>query len=157
MYEISEQVSLEIENILYVRDWMSQEKAQQVILEMFTLCRENQIENMDFMITSSIETKSVDGKMITETEIMIPLKINTGELREVGKYKIKDKFLLTNAIVFKANYDKAMDPEFQKYMSGYIEQKNLQPITRAYTVTHKKKNSEMGILEIYIGINPNIL
>lgn len=85
-----------------------------------------------------------------------------GKLNDLPKkYKFKDIFYLKNAIYAQHKWNPNNLQSLYENMNKYSREKNLQHITSGYNVFVKEVKSKEDIndmiIDVYIGINPNIL
>lgn len=96
---------------------------------------------------------------LLDIEFLIPLD-RAVELS--GDYAFKPEFHLVNAIYSRYSGDPALIQEQYNEMLRYIHTHNLQQITAAYNVNININDGNTienthPIIDIYIGVNPNIL
>lgn len=109
------------------------------------------INNGECVITTTKSLEIVDGEQIMDVEILLPVNYR---IPVEEPYQFKSNIKLANAL-----YAKVTDPtqlqDTLNQVNQYILTNRLQPITSAYLVQTKQDNKPC--IEIYIGINPNIL
>jgi hypothetical protein len=76
-------------------------------------------------------------------------------------YSLKPHFYLTNAVKLRHVGNPAMLQASVDELNAYIGKKRLTPITVGYNVTVKDAASQQEldsmIIDIYVGVNPNLL
>ena len=91
-----------------------------------------------------------------DIEILVPID---RPLEGVGKYTYKERLHIVNAVVAVYKGHPAGLQEAAEKLNQYMIDNQLQPITVGYNVTKRMdmlapENTE---IEVYVGINPNIL
>ena len=152
MLEIRENEQLTIKNVVSYRTKVKQEEmgkvgkaVEQYILELGAIRVGNPITT----------TYSVDGMMI-DIEILMPIdKI----VETKGDYVFKKEFKIVNAVVVSYRGNPSRLQEACDVLNNYIIENGLQPITTGYNVTKRLDmlNLENTEIDVYVGINPNIL
>ncbi|WP_139906155.1 transcriptional regulator [Clostridium thermarum] len=110
------------------------------------------------VITATFGVKKNGFDQVFDMEILVPLN---KEIDSENEYKLKKKFYLTNALKITHVGNPMMLQNTYNDLNRYIQEKSVQPITAAYNVTVKEvtDTSKMDevVVDIYIGINPNII
>ena len=93
---------------------------------------------------------------IMDIEIMLPIN---QEIKDADKFYYKEKLKIGNAIMAKHIGDPAGLQETCNDLNSYIMEHQLIPITVGYNVTKNVDpiNVNNTEVDIYVGINPNIL
>jgi hypothetical protein len=108
-------------------------------------------------VTWAIE-QGKDGQPILDTEILIPLE---GDFTPSEGCTRKPLLKIVNAVKVRHTGNPAMLQATLNFLSAHISQHKLAPITAAYIVTVKdvKTHEELNnaIMDVYIGISPNVL
>lgn len=89
-----------------------------------------------------------------EIEVLIPVN---GRLSDVKMYDFKAFFKLMNAVSVRHEGDFSLIPNTKDGLLRYIEQKNYEPVTEPYYRVIRQGTENDCIIDIYIGINSNIL
>lgn|SRR5574344_354612 len=152
MLEIKDKQELKIKNIISYRGKINHEELENIGKDMENYIQNSGAKSVGRLITA---TYSSEGNII-DIEILIPIDI---KIESTDKYIFKEQLQIVNAVV--ASY-KGHPKELYKAideLNHYIIKNNLTPITVGYNVTKKldvidPRNAE---IEIYVGINPNIL
>lgn len=154
MVEIKTGKELLLENVLSFRGIVNQEEMQQTGADMENVMKESGIRRKGAPVTATYEVK--DGKV--DIEILIPAE---GDLSQINnrKYKVKKKVRIVNAVVACYVGNPNGIQEAYDELNKYIADNGLQAITVGYAVTGKINYMEIDNTEvdIYVGINPNIL
>lgn len=154
MVEIKTDRELLLENVLSFRGIINQVQIQDIGIDMEKVILEAGLQRKGTPVTATHEMK--DGTI--DIEILLPVD---GDLSRINneKYKTKKKVHIVNAVV--ACYFGNPDGVQEAYdeLNRYIVNNELQAITVGYNVTKKINplDIENTELEIYVGINPNIL
>ncbi len=110
------------------------------------------------IVTTTYSIEQGPSGPIMDFEILIPVD-NKPTLPE--GYSWKEHFLLTNALMIKHIGNPAGIGTTIGELNRYIADNKLTPITSGYNVTVKdaktKEDIENVEIDIYVGINPNIL
>jgi len=89
-------------------------------------------------------------------EISLPVDKSLGN---IGEYQFKERIKLVNAVVASYKGNPAGIEKAFNELNQYIMTNNLQPITAGYNVTLHMDTLDIDNtkIDIYVGINPNIL
>lgn len=149
---------LKMDNILSLRKKLKQNELSDEINMIHNYLAENGIKRAGPLVTAIFNVEQVNGEQIIDIEILAPMDKKNG-LPE--KYNFKEKFYLTNAVYARHEGNPAFLQETYNKLIKYINDNNLQQITPAYNVYINEFSSindlDEMIIDIYIGINPNIL
>ena len=87
---------------------------------------------------------------------MIPVR---GEISHFGGFEYKPCFKLINAVTIRHEGGIGKIGSTEKKLTDYISECHLEPVTAPYYVVVRgdEKSAEDCIIDIYIGINYNIL
>lgn len=141
----------EINNLISKSGKFTAIEFQNTLINMANVYKNFSIANGDYIITSTKALEVVNGEQILDVEILMPV---TYRMPVEETYTFKSKLKLTNAL-YKKVIDITKLQDTLNMMNQYIIEKKLQPITSAYLIQTKQNNQPC--IEIYIGINPNIL
>lgn len=152
--KILENQELILSNLISFRKKMSQEEIQVEMMAIDKYLKENDTKVNGHVITTSHSYEEVNGEIITDTEILIPIDkaFNNGD-----KYIFKKKFKLKNALSHR------FEGEPHKLQSSVIELINymaankLQQITSIYCVQIGVTKESQLISDVYVGVSENIL
>jgi len=155
---IKENQELHRYNLVSKRQKITQNEMPYVIDEIKKYAENNQLKIKD-IISVSFSNTMENNEQIIDNECIVEFTSQiTNNILPDG-YKNKNELLITNALnlSFKGNQQLFL----AKYneIANYIASNKLQPITPMYTVIHnplEQLGNEVD-LDIYIGINPNIL
>jgi hypothetical protein len=143
--------SYEINNLVTQSGKFTVADFQKALMKLSNAYKDYANNNDECVITTTRSLEIVDGEQILDVEILFPI---TYRIAVEDSYLFKSKIKITNAL-----YAKVEDvTKFQETLNGvnqYIIDNKMQPITSAYLVQTKQENKPC--IEIYIGINPNIL
>ncbi|MDO4765015.1 MAG: hypothetical protein Q4A29_03075 [Eubacteriales bacterium] len=134
-------------NLLSYRGKLSQAEITQKMMEIVKYLQNRQISFCGDVITVTygLEADKYD------IEILIPLK----EQVELPEYHFKSRLLITNAVYQKVERAEELTNILEN-LDKKIREKGLNPITGYYVYQKNVGKSNMEI-EIYVGINPNIM
>jgi effector-binding domain-containing protein len=109
-------------------------------------------------VTATFAAEVENGEQTLDMEVLIPMDKPFAPPEGCA---CKPEFLLTNAVVIRHTGNPAGLEKTVNELLAYIQQKDLQPITPAYNVTVKEARMpvevEEMVVDVYIGISPNIL
>ena len=158
MFEIIENVKLEMDNVLSFKGEITQQEMVQIIKEMEQIVSNNGAEKKGNIVTATFDVKKKGNQIVMAVQVLVPLnkKINSP-----SGYVFKPVFRLNNAIKLRHYGNPSKLQENMNKLVKYIEEKGLMPITPGYNVTinepSDKNNMEDLIVDIYIGVSDNIL
>ena len=152
MTEIKLNQELELNNLLSFRGKIKQSEMDRIGKDMDIKVKEAGAKRIGNPITA---TFGVEGEYI-DVEVLIPLDM---KIQNVGEYCFKDKLKITNAVVASYKGNPAGLQRACNELNQYIVDNKLQPITVGYNVMKRISPIDMESTEIdlYVGINPNIL
>ena len=124
---------------------------QQALMNLVNSYKDYAANNGEYVITTTKSLEVVNGEQIMDVEILLPVsyRVPTDD-----PYVFKSKIKLSNALYAKIT-DPALLQDALNQVNQYILENKLQPVTSAYLVQTKQDNKPS--IEIYIGMNPNIL
>lgn len=153
MTQIMENQELEFDNLLSFRGKVGNEQLQQINVQMEQLIKESGAEKKGYPITV---TYGVEGNLM-DIEILVPLdkKIDSKDT----KFVFKDKLKILHALKAVHTGNPAGLQNTCNELNEYMTKNQMVPVTAGYNITRKVdmldiNNSE---IDIYVGINPNIL
>lgn len=154
MIEIKTGKELLLENVLSFRGIVNQTEMQKTGMDMENVINEAGLKRKGTPVTATYEIKGTN----IDIEILIPIE---GDLSKINndKYKVKEKVHIVNAVV--VNYignPNGLQAAYDE-LNKYIMDNGLQAITVGYSITKRMNPSDIDNteIEIYVGINPNIL
>lgn len=107
-------------------------------------------------VTFAVEEEN--GEQIFDIEVLIPLE---QPFTPPDGCVCKSEFRLLNAVFIRHTGDPARLQESCDKLTAYIQEHELQPITCGYNVTVQEPKTsadiDQMIVDVYIGVNPNIL
>lgn len=91
-----------------------------------------------------------------DLEILLPID---KEISDIGEYKFKKKIKIENAVHISHKGNPALIQNTFNILNKYMMEKKMQPITVGYNVTRQVDLLDMKntIIDVFVGINPNIL
>jgi len=156
--EIKKNKELKMENVLSLRKKLKQDELNNEINIIQNFFIDNKIKRGGPLVTAIFNVEQVNGEQIIDIEILVPMD-KKNVLPE--KYNFKENFHLTNAVYARHEGNPAFLQQTYNELIKFINDNNLQQITSAYNVYINDlasiDNLDAMIIDIYIGINPNIL
>ena len=100
-------------------------------------------------------TFGIEGEYI-DVELFAPIDKH---VENIDKYSYKEKLKIVNAVVVSYKGNPSGLQMACNELNQYIVENKLQPITVGYNVTKyiESCNLENAEIDVYVGINPNIL
>lgn len=123
-------------------------KLVQNTIALFRPYAKNTIEHL---ITTTKAVEVINNEQILDVEILFPV---SSKIEVQKPYVYKDKIKITNALYLKVN-DITKLQEAMNRINQYVIEEKIQPITTAYLVQTTEEGKP--VVEIYMGINPNII
>lgn len=149
--EIISQQCYELNNLISISRKCTAAEFHKILVDMAKTYKDYSVENGDYVITTTKSLEVVNEEQVLDVEILMPVNYR---MPVVEPYIFKNRLKLTNALYAKIT-DVTKLQDAINMVNQYILDQQLQPITSAYLVQTKKDNQPY--VEIYIGINPNIL
>jgi hypothetical protein len=152
MMEIKENQTLEIENLLSYRGKVKQTDIENIGKDMDKIISENGRNRIGNPITATFGVEGDD----MDLEILLPID---KEISDIGEYRFKKKIRIENAVLISHKGNPALIQNTFNILNKYIMENKMQPITVGYNVTRKADplDVENTIIDVFVGINPNIL
>lgn len=158
MFEIIENVKLEMNNVLSFKGEVTKQEMIQIVKEMEQLVSENGAKRNGSIVTATFDIKKIENQIVMAIQILVPLD---RKIEPPNGYVFKPIFRLNNAIKLRHYGDPSNLQENMNKLTEYIIEKGLMPITPGYNVTinelHDKNDVESLIVDIYVGVSDNIL
>ncbi len=155
MNNIVEAQELNVANLLTFRGKVKQEELSGVMLHMKRHAEEQGAKIVGDPISVTYEVEQTRDGTIADTELMLPLDKT---ISETENFKWKERLFLYNAV--KLNYTGTLT-EFQvscNKLNTYLREKGYIPITAGYIRTKGVDElSGMVDMEVYVGVNPNVV
>ena len=155
MPRILQNQTFEMINVLSRRGKFSQNEIQTEMQKIDELLREKGAKQNGSVVTA---TFAVEPSGIMDIEILVPL--NKVISAPYG-YAFKPVFKLTNAVKIRHAGNPALMQKSVDELNDYIQANNLVPITAGYNIMVNEpanaQNLDNMIVEIYVGVSPNIL
>lgn len=138
-------------NLIVCKKKISQEDIFKFIRYASENIRALDLEISDNVIFTTI--KSDDADMI---KVIIPV---SGQVRPCGEFEYQPVFKLVNAVAIRHEGGFEVIGSTEKQLAEYIEENHFEPITAPYyvLVRNDSANYDNNIIDIYVGVNYNIL
>lgn len=149
--DILQDQSFEISNLVTQSGRFSVADFQKAMMGMVNAYKDFSVDNGEYMITTTKSLEVINGEQIMDVEFLLPVSYR---IPVEEQYTFKNKLKLANALYAKVT-DITQLQDTLNMVNQYILDNKLQPITSAYLVQTKQDNKPC--IEVYIGINPNIL
>ena len=152
MAEIKTNQNLELENLMSFLGQVRQSELEHIGKDLEEKIRQAGAEKVGYPISA---TYAVEGEMI-DVEILVPIN---RRLHNIGNYVFKEKLLITNALQAMHRGNPVGLQQTCNQLNQYIIEQKLVPITVGYNVTRRVDmlNVENTEIDVFVGINPNIL
>lgn len=150
---------LKFKNLVSIKMKKSPEEIQQELMNFGRIMEEKGIKKNGPMINTTYSIENSDGKQIMDIEYLFPVDKKIEGLPE--KYEFKEKFYLKNALYTRHKGNPNLLQETYNRLNIYSQDNKLRHITSGYNVFIDEPKSiddlEKAIIEVYIGIDENIL
>ena len=159
---IKEGQEFHMSNVLSFRKKMSMVELQQESMQISRFIESGGFAKAGPTVTATFAIEQQGGttpdKQVLDMELLIPLD---KPFTPPDSCVCKPEFRLVNAVSIRHMGNPATLQESCNKLMAYVEEHGLQPITCGYNVTvqEAKTQAEMDqmIVDVYIGISPNIL
>ena len=152
MVNILENQMLEVENLVSYKGKVTRIQLDQIGKDMDKCINEVGAKRIGYPITA---TYGVEGNVM-DMEILIPIdrKIEINE-----KYIYKDRLRISNALVARHTGNPVMLQDSCNELNEYIVKNKYEPITVGYHITVNIDTVDLdnSVIDVYVGLNPNIL
>jgi len=152
MIEIKENQELVLRKVISFRGKFEQTELEKVGKEMESYIKNVGAKKLGNPVTA---TYAVNGRLM-DVEIIIPIDM---KIKSSEKYTYREQLKIINAVemLYKGHPIGLEDACNQ--LNQYIIEHNLHPITVGYNVTKNVDimNLENTEIDVYVGINPNIV
>ena len=149
---------LRIENVLSLRKKVVQNELNTEMGKIVKFLSDNSLRKVGPIITATFAVEAVNGQPLLDMEILVPIDKN---IEASGEYHFKKLFHLVNAVYAQHTGNPATLQITYDQMVAYINKNKLQQITAGYNVNVKELQPGMSldemIVDVYIGVNPNVL
>ena len=150
--------SIRFENLLSLRKKVTQEELNGQMMKIGQFLKEKDLKKSGPIINTTFAVEMKDNKQILDTELLIPID---REIELPAEYTLKKVFHLVNAICIRHTGNPMTLQNTYNELNRFLAENKLQPITSAYNitvndVTDPAKIDEV-IIDVYIGVNPNIV
>lgn len=150
--------SMRVENVRSLRKKMAQPDVNTEVMKIQQFFKAQGIKKNGSLMTTTFSVEMLNGQSLMDMEILVPMDKTTDLPPE---YKLKPLFQLVNAVYARHKGNPANLQNTYNEMTQYMTQNNLKPITTAYNVQVNELTPGQSIndvaIDIYIGVNPNIL
>lgn len=143
--------SFEIDNLITQSGQFTIIDFQKALMNISKEYKDYVLNNGEYIITTTRSIEIIDGEQLMDTEILLPANCR---IQVEKPYIFKNKIKIANALYSKVE-DIAKLQDKLNEVNQYVIDNKFQPITSAYLVQTKQENKP--IIEIYVGLNPNIL
>lgn len=149
---------IKLKNVLSLRKKMSQADINSEMIKIGKFLQDNGAKKAGPVVTATFAIDTLNGQSILDMEILIPLD---KEIAVAGEYTLKPVLHIVNALYARHEGNPSTLQNTYNKMLAYINQNRLQQITAGYNVQIKDMLTGMSpddmIIDVYIGMNPNIL
>ncbi len=149
---------IKLENVLSLRKKVTQQDVNSEMMKIGKFLQDNGAKKAGPVVTATFAIETLNGQSILDMEILIPLD---KEITVLGEYTLKPVFHIVNALYARHEGNPSIIQNTYNEMLAYINQNKLQQITAGYNVQIKDMLPGMSpddmIIDVYIGMNPNIL
>jgi len=150
---------LKLKNLESLRKKMTQTEIQSELVELGKFLQTSEAKKVGPTINTTFAIEVVNNQQIFDMEYLIPINKKLEKLPK--KYKFKPLFEIKNAIYSQHIGSPSMLQETYDKLTKYSSDNKLQHITTGYNVFINEEiissDMEKMIIDIYIGLNPNIL
>lgn len=152
MLEIKENQELIVTNLLSYRGKVSQTELEYVRKEMESYVQNAVAKRIGNLISA---TYALEGDVI-DVELLMPIDRS---IESTDKFVFKNQIKIANAVVAVYKGHPIGLKEACNQLNQYIMEHKLHPITVGYNITKKTDmlNPDNTEIDVYVGINPNIL
>lgn len=152
MAEILSGQTLEVENLMSFRGKVPQTELESIGNDLNDKVVLVGAKRIGYPITA---TFGIEGDLV-DVEILLPID---KRVSDIDRYHYKEKLRITNALVARHRGKPAELQGTCNQLNQYITEQKLLPITVGYNVTRKidPVDVENTEIDVYVGINPNIL
>jgi hypothetical protein len=156
--EIRESQELRMANVLSFRKQLAASEMQVELAKIGKFVEDGGYTKTGPTVTATFAVESEGGSQVLDMEVLIPLD---KPFTPPEGCALKPEFLLTNAVTIRHIGNPAGLQNTVTALTAYIQERRLTPITAAYNVTVKEARTPLEvddmIVDVYIGISPNIL
>jgi hypothetical protein len=156
--EITENCTLEMENVLSFRGKMTQVQIPDRMKAIEELLNSTGAKRNGAVASATFAIEPNGSSPVLDVEILVPLD---QKIAIPDGYVWKPRFYLTNAVKLRHADSLAMLQTSVNELNAYMERKRLTPITVGYNITVKEAASQQEldsmIVDIYVGVSPNQL
>ena len=155
---VEEGKSIRLENVLSLRKKMAQTEINTEMMKIGRFLNDNGLRKSGPIITATFAVDTADGQPLVDMEILVPID---RAIEPFGGYGFKKVFHLVNAVYAKHMGNPALLQKTYNEILEHIRDNNLQQITAGYNVNVKDpqpgQSLDEMVVDVYIGVNPNIL
>jgi effector-binding domain-containing protein len=158
MSDIRENQELRMTNVLSYRKRAAAAAFQTELARIGKFAEDGGFNKTGPTVTATFAAEVENGAQVLDMEVLIPLD---KPFTPPEGCACKPEFLLTNAVVIRHTGNPAGLQDTVNTLMAHIQERGLTPITPAYNVTVKEARTPLEvddmIVDVYIGISPNIL
>ena len=147
-----------LENLLSLREKIFQPDISNEMMKIGRFLKDNCLRKTGPIVTATFAIENTGGQSVLDMEILVPMDKKADLPAE---YKYKRVFRLVNAVYARHQGNPTALQNTYDEMLEHIKKNNLQQITAGYNVNINDMLPGMSmdemIIDVYIGVNPNIL
>ncbi|MDR0906632.1 MAG: AraC family transcriptional regulator [Oscillospiraceae bacterium] len=155
---IKENQEFRLTNLLSFRGKMSAAELQEISHRINTFIELGGYKKTGPTVSCTFSVEPQGSEQLIDMEILVPLD---REFTPPEGCTRKPEFLLTNAVTIRHIGNPAGLQETAEQLVAYIQSRELTPVTAGYNVAVQDAKTPLEIdnmiVDIYLGINPNIL
>ena len=158
--EITENMKLEMKNVLSFRGSLTQKSLNEKIKEMEKLVKEFGAHALHPPITTSFGADKTAKEPSIDIEILVPLDKDVSHevlVKALPGYRFKPVFTLTHAVKLHHVGNTPLEDSIKELYS-YLKVRDLDPLTTLYSITMSTPDKpDETFTDLMVGINPNKL
>lgn len=150
---------LKLDNLLSKRVEITQNDLSLLLNRIRSFCYNNEIVVNNIVTATFGVRNDNNNNQLIDMEILLDLQGNTIPNNFPDDFQTKEKIEIINALHTHFMGKNQESIIAYNEINQYISEHSLQPITPAYAVSHNPYNNSDDIIDIdiYVGINPNIM
>lgn len=151
--DVVENQTLEMENVLHYRSWLTQQQANAVFIEAEELMNKQQATKNGYVATITHAVDMCDGQPTMDLEVFLPLD---KEIEPSDGFDFIKQFKIEKALKLRIEGSPQQTQAAMQILSKHIQNNSLQPSTPVCMVTVKGAITPLEIedmiTDIYIGV-----
>ena len=152
---ISECQKLDVANLITFRGKVKQEELSGVMLRMKHYAEDQGAKVIGGPISVTHGVEQTQNGTVADAEVMIPLDKAISETKEFSR---KERLFLDNAVKLEYSGTPALFQNACNELNVYFREKGHVPITAGYIVTKGVDEASGSVdMEVYVGVNPNVV